>query len=169
MILSLIGLSVAGQETQPDKERQEENQKVAAELPDGEGKAILMSRCGLCHGLGRVAAGKKSLPSWTNTVKVMVMNGAILENKEVEPLAQYLAENFPVPVNVNSATAAELAAVPGIEPSLASAIVSHREKHGDFAAIRDLSSVEGVTPEILKKISNRLTVGVRAANSEKKN
>ena len=168
ILLALLGLPVAGQDPQQDKERQEENRKIAAQLPDGDGKTILESRCGTCHGLARVASGKKSLKSWSNTIKVMVMNGAVLEDRELETLTQYLAQNFSVPVNVNSASETELAAVPGIERALAAAIVRYREKHGEFAAIQDLSAVEGMTPEILKRISNRLTVGVRPASPEKK-
>ena len=83
-----------------------------------------MARCVDCHSLARVTAGRKSLVSWKNTIQVMVANGAVFDDKEVEPLAQYLAANFALPVNVNSATAAELSSVPGLEPDIAAAIVA---------------------------------------------
>jgi len=93
---------------------------------------------------------------------VMVLNGAILESKEEEPLAQYLADNFSPAVNVNSAAADELTTVPGIEQPLATAIVSYREKHGGYAALDDLTKVDGFTPDLLKRVASRLTVGVKA-------
>jgi competence ComEA-like helix-hairpin-helix protein len=98
----------------------------------------------------------------------MVVNGATLEDKEVEPLAKLLAASFALPVNINTATAAELASVPGLEPSLAAAIVRYREKNGDFSNVQDLSRVEGVSQDLLGKISRRLTVGVRPATPDGK-
>jgi competence ComEA-like helix-hairpin-helix protein len=168
MLISLFGSRIVAQEAQEDKERQEENRKVAATLPDGDGKTILLARCVQCHGLARVSSGKKSLKSWINTIKVMAINGATIEDKEVEPLAQFLAANYALPVDINSAGAAELSTVPGIEPSLASAIVRYREKNGAFAAVRDLERVEGTTAELLGKISPRLTVGAPPAKPDKK-
>jgi competence ComEA-like helix-hairpin-helix protein len=87
-----------------------------------------------------VASGKKSLKSWTNTIKVMVINGATLDDKEVEPLAKLLAASLALPVNINTATAAELAAVPGLEPSLAAAIVRYREKNGESSTVLELTA-----------------------------
>lgn len=115
-----------------------------------------------------MASGKKSLKSWTNTTKVMVINGATLDDKEVEPLAKLLAASLALPVNINTATAAELAAVPGLEPSLAAAIVRYREKNGEFSTVLELTRVEGVSENLLGKISRRLTVGVRPATADGK-
>ena len=159
---------ILAQDRTVDKEQEEENARIASQLPDGEAKTILLARCVGCHGLARVSAGKKSLKSWTNTIKVMVVNGATLEDKELEPLAKLLAASFALPININTATAAELAAVPGLEPPLAAAIVRYREKNGDFSTVQDLSRVEGVSQDLLGKISRRLTVGVRPATPDGK-
>ncbi len=151
--------------------RQAENREVLAQLPDGEGKRLIQLRCTFCHSLGRVASGRKSLKSWTNTVKVMVINGAEVEPGEIDPIAKYLAENFPPVLNVNKASAAELAAVPSLDAKLADAIVAYREKNGPLGKIEDLTKVEGFNEEILKKIKNRVGVGTpdRAnENNEKK-
>jgi len=163
LFFSLLGLAMVAQQTQEDKDRQAENEKIAAQLPDGEGKTIMVARCGACHSLARITAGRKSLKSWTNTVKVMVLNGAILESKEEAPLAQYLGDNFAPAVNVNSAPAEELATVPGLDQSLGAAIVAYREKHGEYATLDDLTKVDGFTTGLLKKVGPRLTVGVKAA------
>lgn len=158
----LIACSLTAQEDKEAKERQSENQRIAAELPDGPGKTIMVARCVDCHSLARVTSGRKSLVSWKNTIQVMVANGAVFEDKEIDPLAQYLAANFPLPVNVNSATTAELGGVPGLTPEVAAAIVRDREANGKFNTLQDLTRVQGVTGELLKKIASRLTVGVAA-------
>ncbi len=49
-------------------------------------------------------------------------------------------------VDVNSASAAMLALVPGLNDRLARRIVAHRAKHGPFAARSEVQNVEGLTP-----------------------
>jgi competence protein ComEA len=56
-------------------------------------------------------------------------------------------------VNVNTATATELALLPRIGPSVAAKIVEHREKNGNFKTLDDLMLVRGIgeaTYELLK-------------------
>ncbi len=48
------------------------------------------------------------------------------------------------PVHLNTATAAELEALPGIGPSLAAVIVSYRSEHGPFGSVDDLLDVRGI-------------------------
>ena len=156
----ILAQSAAAQEDQETKDRQAENRKIASQLPDGEGKRILIARCEDCHSLARITSGRKSLVSWRNTIKVMGANGAIFEEKEIEPLAQYLATNFALPVNINSATASELSGVPGLEPEIAAAIVTFREKNGRYTTVQDIGKVKGVTAELFKKIEGRITTGI---------
>ena len=47
-------------------------------------------------------------------------------------------------VSINSATAAQLEALPGIGPVLAGKIVEYRSAHGHFAQLRDLLDVPGI-------------------------
>ncbi len=48
------------------------------------------------------------------------------------------------PLDLNSATAAQLEALPGIGPSLAGAIVAERERTGGFRSVDDLRRVRGI-------------------------
>ncbi len=47
-------------------------------------------------------------------------------------------------VNLNTASAAELEALPGIGATKAAAIVSDREANGPYASVDDLSRVTGI-------------------------
>lgn len=55
-------------------------------------------------------------------------------------------------VNVNTADAAALESLPGIGPSLAAAIVEHRERAGPFASVDDLDKVSGIGPVKLERM-----------------
>lgn len=59
-------------------------------------------------------------------------------------------------LNINTATEAELAALPEIGPDLAAAIVEYRELNGDFTATSQLLEIEGIDEpkkeELLKVI-----------------
>jgi competence protein ComEA len=47
-------------------------------------------------------------------------------------------------LDLNQATAAELESLPGIGPSLASAIVQYREQNGPFQSVEELVNVPGI-------------------------
>ena len=62
------------------------------------------------------------------------------------------------PVNINSATAAELETLPGIGPTTAAAIIAHRNLHGPFAAVDELGDVAGIGPAKLAALLGLVTV-----------
>lgn len=66
------------------------------------------------------------------------------------------------PVDVNSATAAELEAVPGIGPKLAQAILTFRAEQGGFAQLDDLKLVKGIKDKRLKRFAPYLKAGALA-------
>lgn len=55
-------------------------------------------------------------------------------------------------VDINHASAAELEALPGIGPSLAAAIVDHRQRQGPFSSIEELLTVVGIGPAKLEQL-----------------
>ena len=63
-------------------------------------------------------------------------------------------------ININKASAKELAKVKGLSMSKAKQIVAYRSKHGDFKTTDDLSNVKGfkkVKPDTMKQIQDQLT------------
>jgi competence protein ComEA len=61
-------------------------------------------------------------------------------------------------IDINSAGASELTGLPGIGPSLSSAIVAYREENGPFGAIDDLRLVRGIGEKRLEAIRGLVTV-----------
>jgi competence protein ComEA len=50
------------------------------------------------------------------------------------------------PISLNTATARELEQLPGVGPVTAEKIVAHREQHGPFRAVEELTAISGVGP-----------------------
>jgi competence protein ComEA len=65
----------------------------------------------------------------------------------------------PKPVNLNSASSAELQQVPGIGPATADKILQMRKTYGPFKAVDDLLAVRGIGKKRLDKMRKYLTVG----------
>ena len=63
-------------------------------LPDGAGKNLVETRCGLCHDLERVAAIKRSRAQWPPIMANMVARGATATPDEAKTISDYLAANF---------------------------------------------------------------------------
>ncbi len=55
-------------------------------------------------------------------------------------------------ININSASATELEALPGIGPVIAERIVAYREANGPFASVDDLINVSRIGPATLESI-----------------
>jgi competence protein ComEA len=61
-------------------------------------------------------------------------------------------------ININTATAEELDALPGIGPSFAQRIIEYRETNGAFKSIEDIVLVRGIGEATLAKIKDLITV-----------
>ena len=70
------------------------------------------------------------------------------------------------PINLNSASAAELQQVPGIGPSTADKILEMRKSYGAFKSVDDLLAIKGIGPKRLEKMRKFLTVE-KAAQDKK--
>ena len=66
------------------------------DLPDGEGKKILLASCTSCHELTEVTKfrGYYDRKQWRDIVVTMMEYGAPIDAKQVDVLADYLAANL---------------------------------------------------------------------------
>ena len=65
----------------------------------------------------------------------------------------------PRPLDLNRATAAELARLPGVGPGLAQRILDERERHGGFDSPEALRRIVGLGPKKLAALRDLVTVG----------
>lgn len=61
-------------------------------------------------------------------------------------------------ININTASADELAQLKGVGEKIAESIVQYREEHGPFKSVADLEQVKGIGPKILADNADRLTI-----------
>lgn len=61
-------------------------------------------------------------------------------------------------INLNAATAEQLALLPGIGPKLAQAIIADRSKNGAFKKLTDLDRVKGIGKKKIDAIRSSVTV-----------
>ncbi len=61
-------------------------------------------------------------------------------------------------ININTASAKDLEALPSIGPVTAQAIVDHRTANGPFRTVEEITKVRGIGPATLEKIKPLITV-----------
>jgi competence protein ComEA len=66
---------------------------------------------------------------------------------------------MPEPVDLNSADAAALDALPGVGPAKAQAVIRYREANGPFRAVQELARVPGFGAAALRRLTGRVRVG----------
>lgn len=66
-------------------------------------------------------------------------------------------------LDLNTATIAQLEALPGIGPAIATAIVQRREQVGRFGSIEELDAIRGIGAKRLEQLRPFLMVGPPAA------
>ncbi|MCY4088431.1 MAG: ComEA family DNA-binding protein [Actinomycetia bacterium] len=74
------------------------------------------------------------------------------------PASAPSAESATGPLALNSATAAELEALPGIGPVTAQKIIEFRQTHGAFRSVEELDAIPGIGPARIEQVRKLVTV-----------
>ena len=69
-------------------------------------------------------------------------------------------------MNINTASAGELEALPGIGAKTAGRIVEYRQKNGPFKKIEELMNVRGIGEKNFVKLKPQITVGTTKADHD---
>jgi competence ComEA-like helix-hairpin-helix protein len=140
-------------------------------LPPGDGQAIVQQKCSSCHALKVVTGKRASRPQWSIIVDRMITRGADVDDDDIDTLLDYLAKNFgPATgqtgaekghdrtgqVNVNTASASDLATTLDLTAAESTSIVSYRERNGNFKQWRDLTNVPGIDAKKIESNKDRL-------------
>lgn len=88
---------------------------------------------------------------------VLAAAPAVVETETAVPQASFLPD-VP-PLDINTAPAEELAALPGIGEVLAGRIVDYRTANGPFETVEELTNVSGIGGKKLAGLEGRITVG----------
>ena len=83
-------------------------------------------------------------------------NGVAVET-EIEVPQEDIQPDL-TPLDLNSATEAELMELPGIGEELARRIVEYRENNGPFSAVEDIMQVSGICESKFAGLKDRVTV-----------
>ena len=70
------------------------------------------------------------------------------------------------PVNLNTATAADLQGLPGVGAATARLIIEHREKNGGFKKIEELMNIKGIGEKSFLKLKPMVTVAAEKAERQ---
>jgi competence protein ComEA len=69
-------------------------------------------------------------------------------------------------VNINTASATDLEALPGIGAKTAARIVEYRQKNGPFKKVEELMNVRGVGEKSFLKLKDQISVGNAKADHD---
>lgn len=71
-------------------------------------------------------------------------------------------------VNLNTASAAELAELPGIGEKVAARVVAYRKKNGGFQKIEEIMNVKGIGEKTFTRLQPHLFIEAKSKEKEKK-
>jgi competence protein ComEA len=123
---------------------------LTQDLPDGPGKETVLKICRDCHALDTITMENRTKEGWEKTVAKMGDRGAEGTDEQFQAVINYLAKNFGR-INVNKASAEEIAAGLNFSEKDSEAIVQYREKNGAYQKWQDLTKVMDATKIEAKK------------------
>lgn len=132
------------------------------DFPDGPAKEYVTRICLQCHPAAQLLSQHRTEDDWKRTVARMAQKGVSAPTEQFDAIAEYMAKNFPktedtTKLNMNKATADQIVAVIGLTPDEAKALVTYREKHGDYREWGEMLVVYGVDGRKLEAAKDKMS------------
>ena len=142
--MSVVGGSVVSAKQQAAPATATPQPDANPEFPPGPGRDVTLRLCSKCHSPNNILAMGRTPEGWQDLIVKMTTMGLQGTDEEFTATLDYLTASFPPKINVNRANAAQLTAALALTPAEAAAIVSYRDKNGNYKTIDDLKKVSGV-------------------------
>ena len=132
-------------------------------FPEGPAKEYVERICLQCHQASMLLDQHRTEDDWKRTVARMAQKrGASASAEQFDAIAAYMAKNFPKTedpskLNMNQATAEDIVRILGLTPNEAKALVTYREKHGDYRQWGDMLVVYGVDGRKIEAAKEKMT------------
>jgi competence protein ComEA len=110
---------------------------------------LILAGSGVSLGFG-IAEFSKQSP--------LLKTSGFVSGSENELINRLADEPITGPININTASASELEALPEIGPALASRIVDYRQQNGSFKTAAEIQNVSGIGPKTYEMIKDQITV-----------
>ena len=94
LLVYVMAASAAALYAQDSTMREVGRRDSVADMPDGEGKGLVLGVCTGCHSLNSTVLQRKTDKGWGHTVRDMVARGAQLQPDEIDIVTSYLARSF---------------------------------------------------------------------------
>ncbi len=125
-------------------------------LPAGSRLADALDRAGLLPGAD---ASRLPLAERLRDGQSIVVPERSAQAPDGSGVATATVEPASTLIDINTASADELEALPGIGPALAERIVAYRTEHGPFQSVDELAEVRGISPRMVDELRDLVTVG----------
>ena len=132
------------------------------DFPDGAAKEYVNKICLQCHQPAQLLSQRRTEDDWKKTIARMATKGVSAPAEQFDAIAVYMAKNFgkeedTSKLNINKAKAEDIAAVLGLTPDEARAVVTYRDKHGEYREWGDILVVYGVDGLKIEAAKDKMT------------
>jgi outer membrane protein assembly factor BamB len=137
---------------------------AAQQLANDSSKATFERLCGTCHEPERSTSSRRTREQWVQVINSMVARGAEGTDAELMEVVEFLTREHGR-VNMNLASAGDIAGVLGLTPAEGAAIAQYRREHGAFEDAAAVARVPGIDAKKLADRKDAMVFGSRVASN----